>query len=75
MHFQKLDVRDYSSQLALFDAAYDKHGRVDAAVSCAAVAEPGGWFEPEDLNLETVRKVCPPPCSLMALIIRPVVES
>lgn len=58
VHFQKLDVRDYNSQLALFDAAYDKHGRVDAAVSCAAVGEPGGWFEPEDLNLETVRKVC-----------------
>lgn len=58
MHFQKLDVRDYDSQLALFDAAYTKHGRVDAALSCAAVGEPGGWFEPEDLNLKTVRKVC-----------------
>lgn len=60
VYFQKLDVRDYTSQLALFDAAHSKHGKVDAAVSCAAVAEPEGWFEPEDLNLGTVRKVCLP---------------
>lgn len=50
-------MRDYASQLALFDAAYKAHGRVDVAISCAAVTEPAGWFEPEDLNLETVRKV------------------
>ncbi|KEZ42024.1 Uncharacterized protein SAPIO_CDS6426 [Scedosporium apiospermum] len=56
VYFQKLDVRDYNSQLSLFDAAYNKHGKVDVAVSCAAVGEPDGWFEPEDLNLETVRK-------------------
>lgn len=59
VYFQKLDVRDYNSQLSLFDAAYNKHGKVDIAVSCAAVGEPDGWFEPEDLNLETVRKVGP----------------
>jgi NAD(P)-dependent dehydrogenase (short-subunit alcohol dehydrogenase family) len=35
--FQKVDVRDYSSQLALFDAAFNRHGSVDAAVYCAAV--------------------------------------
>ncbi|KAL1872009.1 hypothetical protein VTK73DRAFT_1753 [Phialemonium thermophilum] len=54
--FQRVDVRDYSSQLALFDAAFAAHKRVDVAVSCAAVGEPGGWFEPDDLDLETVRK-------------------
>ncbi|KAH8887028.1 putative oxidoreductase,short chain dehydrogenase [Thozetella sp. PMI_491] len=55
VHFVPLDVRDYQSQLALFEGAYQKHGRVDVAISCAAVTEPGGWFEPEDLNLKTVR--------------------
>lgn len=57
MHFQKLDVRDYDSQLALFDTPFKDHGRVDVAVSCAAVKEQGGWFEPEDLDLAAVRRV------------------
>lgn len=57
VRFQRLDVRDYSSQLALFDAAFHDHGRVDVAVSCAAVAETPGWFEPENLDLESVRRV------------------
>ncbi len=54
----KLDVRNYDSQLALFDLAFQAHGRVDVAISCAAVGEPGGWFEPENLNLESIRTVC-----------------
>lgn len=57
VYFQQVDVRDYASQLALFDLAKEKHGRVDVAVSCAAIGEPGGWFEPHDLNMESVRKV------------------
>lgn len=57
MHFQKLDVRDYDSQLALFDTPFKDHGHVDVAVSCAAVQERGGWFEPEDLDLASVRLV------------------
>lgn len=57
VHFLRLDVRDYASQLALFDLAHKTYGHVDVAVSCAAVGEPGGWFEPENLNLETVRNV------------------
>lgn len=57
VHFQQLDVRDYSSQVALFDLAHQKYGCVDVAVSCAAVGEPGGWFEPKVLDLESVRKV------------------
>lgn len=56
VHFHKLDVRDYNSQLALFDAAFKGHGRVDVAVSCAAVSEQAGWFEPENLDLESVRR-------------------
>lgn len=56
-YYQKLDVRDYDSQLALFDTPFKAHGHVDVAVSCAAVKEPGGWFEPDDLDLETVKKV------------------
>ncbi|KAK3384814.1 hypothetical protein B0H63DRAFT_171750 [Podospora didyma] len=55
-HFSQLDVRNYHSQLALFDAAYQKHKQIDVAISCAAVKEPAGWFEPEVLDLETVRK-------------------
>lgn len=57
VHFQKLDVRDYQSQLRLFDVPFKEHGRIDVAVSCAAVKEDGGWFEPESLDLETVKKV------------------
>ncbi|KAK3320000.1 hypothetical protein B0T19DRAFT_276736 [Cercophora scortea] len=55
VRFHQLDVRNYQAQLALFDAAHAQHGHIDAAISCAAVGEPGGWFEPQDLNLETVR--------------------
>ncbi|KAI0471707.1 hypothetical protein GGR56DRAFT_86779 [Xylariaceae sp. FL0804] len=55
--FRQLDVRDYRAQLDLVDVAYRAHGgRLDVAVSCAAVKEPDGWFEPGDLNLETVRR-------------------
>lgn len=57
VHFQKLDVRDHNSQLALFDTPFNAHGRVDVAVSCAAVGETGGLFEPQDLDLKTVRNV------------------
>ncbi|KAF3765624.1 NAD(P)-binding protein [Cryphonectria parasitica EP155] len=53
-HFQKLDVRDYASQLSLFDVPFKKHGTIDVAVSCAAVREPRGWFE--GLDLESVKK-------------------
>lgn len=56
-HYQKLDVRDYNSQLTLFDTPFKAHGHIDVAVSCAAIKEPGGWFEPADLDLETVKKV------------------
>lgn len=54
VYFQKLDVRDYSAQLQLFKTPYEERGRVDVAISCAAVTEPNGWFVPGQLNLETV---------------------
>ncbi|KAH9905374.1 hypothetical protein F4778DRAFT_705564 [Xylariomycetidae sp. FL2044] len=54
--FRRLDVRVYQSQVGLFDAAYQTHGHVDIAISCAAVKDPAGWFEPENLNMDTVRQ-------------------
>ena len=66
MSFRQVDVRVHDMQLALFDDAHKAHGRVDAAIQCVGLAEPAGWFEPEDLNLETVRKVCDPDISCMA---------
>lgn len=56
--FRQVDVRNHDMQLALFDDAHSTHKRVDVAIQCAGLIEPKGWFEPEDLNLETVRKVC-----------------
>ncbi|POR38886.1 Uncharacterized protein TPAR_00890 [Tolypocladium paradoxum] len=56
LHFQKLDVRDYQAQLRLFETPYERHGHVDVAISCAAVTEPNGWFGPDHLDLETVKK-------------------
>jgi NAD(P)-dependent dehydrogenase (short-subunit alcohol dehydrogenase family) len=58
--FRRVDVRNHDMQLALFDDAKRAHNRVDVAIQCAGLIEPAGWFEPEDLNLETVRKVCMP---------------
>ncbi|KAF9773849.1 hypothetical protein IL306_008256 [Fusarium sp. DS 682] len=54
VNFQKLDVRDYKAQVQLFKTPYEENGRVDVAISCAAVTEPYGWFGPDQLNLETV---------------------
>ncbi|KAH8910365.1 putative oxidoreductase,short chain dehydrogenase [Coniochaeta sp. PMI_546] len=54
--FRQVDVRNHDMQLALFDDAHNAHNRVDVAIQCAGLIEPKGWFEPEDLNLETVRK-------------------
>lgn len=57
MTYVKVNVREYQSQLALFDAAYNKHGQVDLAISCAAVTERQGYWEPHKLNLQSVREV------------------
>ncbi|KIV78856.1 hypothetical protein PV11_06465 [Exophiala sideris] len=54
--YMKVNVREYQSQLSLFDAAYNKHGQVDLAISCAAVTERQGYWEPHKLNLQSVRE-------------------
>ncbi|KIW67668.1 hypothetical protein PV04_06900 [Phialophora macrospora] len=54
--YLKVNVREYQSLLSLFDAAYTTHARVDLAICCAAVTERPGYWEPELLNLDTVRE-------------------
>ncbi|KAK6380779.1 hypothetical protein LTS17_004980 [Exophiala oligosperma] len=54
--YLKVNVREYQSLLSLFDTAYDKHGQVDMAICCAAVTERPGYWEPNKLNLESVRE-------------------
>ncbi|KAL2007441.1 hypothetical protein VTN00DRAFT_8879 [Thermoascus crustaceus] len=60
VQFLKVDVRDYESQLALFDAALEKHGRVDMAIYCAGVGDRFGWFGPDALDLKSVREIPTP---------------
>jgi NAD(P)-dependent dehydrogenase (short-subunit alcohol dehydrogenase family) len=55
--YVKVNVREYPSLVSLFDAAYDKHGRVDLAICCAAVTERLGYWEPNKLDLKSVREV------------------
>ncbi|KAK4449804.1 hypothetical protein QBC34DRAFT_462370 [Podospora aff. communis PSN243] len=52
-NFVHTDVTSYPDQLALFEDALARHGRVDAAVSCAGVLENPAWFA--GLTLEAVR--------------------
>jgi NAD(P)-dependent dehydrogenase (short-subunit alcohol dehydrogenase family) len=54
--FVKADVSVYADQVALFEAAYRKHGRVDHAIANAGVYEPKGLFD-HSLDLESVQKV------------------
>ncbi|OCT52098.1 putative oxidoreductase,short chain dehydrogenase [Cladophialophora carrionii] len=54
--YLKVNVREYQSLLSLFDAAYNQHGHVDMAICCAAVTERPGYWEPDLLNLESVRE-------------------
>jgi NAD(P)-dependent dehydrogenase (short-subunit alcohol dehydrogenase family) len=56
--YLKVNIREYQSLLSLFDTAYDKHGRIDMAICCAAVTERPGYWEPEKLDLKSVREVC-----------------
>ena len=52
------DVTSYDSLLALFDKALVLYGRVDIAISNAAIIEQPGWFSPS-LDLDSVRKAPP----------------
>lgn len=50
----RCDVTKYEDIYALFKAAFDQHGRVDHAVSCAGIFERGNWFDP-GLTIESVK--------------------
>ncbi|EXJ77491.1 hypothetical protein A1O3_09717 [Capronia epimyces CBS 606.96] len=54
--YLKVNVRDYQSLLSLFDTAYNKHKQIDMAICCAAVSERPGYWEPDKLNLQSVRE-------------------
>lgn len=59
--YMKVNIREYQSLLSLFDAAFEKHnGQIDMAICCAAVTERPGYWEPEKLNLQSVREVSNP---------------
>ncbi|KAF3940801.1 hypothetical protein ABW19_dt0201134 [Dactylella cylindrospora] len=55
VHFLNTDVTKYDQVLALFKKAYDMYGRIDSAISLAAVTEIGNWFDPQ-LDMETVQQ-------------------
>lgn len=55
--FVKTDVVDYASVLALFKAAWDAHGRIDHAISNAALVEIGQLFATGD---DHAIEECPP---------------
>lgn len=48
------DVTKYDDIYRLFRTAYDQHGRVDHAVSCAGIFEVGNWYDPA-LTVDTVQ--------------------
>jgi NAD(P)-dependent dehydrogenase (short-subunit alcohol dehydrogenase family) len=52
--FLRTDVTSYTDLLALFEAAWAKHGRVDIAISNAGLQEAGHWFDPA-LDRESVK--------------------
>lgn len=49
----KCDVTKYDDIYKLFRTAFDTHGRVDHAVSCAGIFEVGNWYDPT-LTIDTV---------------------
>ena len=54
--FMKMDVSQYDDNLALFQLAFDKYGRVDHGMAIAGIVEQGNWFDP-NLTLETIKQV------------------
>lgn len=53
----RVDVSDYSAQLAQFKTAFDRFGRVDIAVYSAGVSEPLGWVISPEASIESVQEV------------------
>ncbi|RFU34826.1 hypothetical protein B7463_g1543, partial [Scytalidium lignicola] len=54
LQYLRVDVRKYEDNLALFQAAFEKHGRVDHALCIAGITEGQNWFE-NSLDLESIR--------------------
>ncbi|KAK5652620.1 hypothetical protein OQA88_10213 [Cercophora sp. LCS_1] len=52
-HFHHTDVTSYTDQLVLFEIALTLHGRVDAAITCAAQMDGPSWFA--GVTLDAVR--------------------
>ena len=52
--FVRCDVSKHDDIYNLFKTAFDQHGRIDHAVSCAGIFETGNWFDPE-LTVDTVK--------------------
>lgn len=57
LKFVRTDVTIYRDVIGLFDSALELFGRIDCAISNAAVPEIGNFINP-DLNLDSVREVC-----------------
>lgn len=51
--FVECDVASYGDLYNLFKTAFDKHSRIDHAISCAGIFEQGNWFDPE-LTIDSV---------------------
>lgn len=52
--FLRSDVTSSEDIYSLFRAAYDAHGHVDHAISCAGILERGKWIDP-DLTIDTLK--------------------
>lgn len=63
------DVRNYTSILNLFQSALTQHGRVDHAISNAAILEQPGWFDPT-LGIDGLKDNPPPPLAVEEVNLR-----
>ncbi|KAI8936118.1 hypothetical protein NX059_007617 [Plenodomus lindquistii] len=55
VHFLQTDVTRYEDILKLFGYAHEKYGKIDIAISNAAIMERGGVFS-DSLDIETVQE-------------------
>lgn len=53
--FVTCNVSKYADIYELFRSAYDTHGRVDHAVSCAGVLERGKYFDDPNMTIESIK--------------------
>ena len=52
--FLQCDVSQYTDIYRLFRTAYDTHGRIDHAISCAGVLERGNFFTDPSMTIDTI---------------------